>query len=214
MYILEKCWRYDVLCRRKICFDPKFLKLMFILSYITYYNIHAGRERPERYISQDISTINNNSLRLAFGNKIYEGPCLGWVKDTLIKRGGHRVAEVTLSLELLYTEIADPRASTKSKLSCDPRYLALTLGRQMVKWLRFSCRLFFFHQEVKIITKYKTSSIPNPGIDQQITKGWRTGWACFCSGEKFQWLCQSPRRENHTATLEVLKKNPLTRFIV
>lgn len=156
---------------------------------IIYYILHAGRKRPEGHISQDISTINNNSLRSAFCNKIYEGSCLGWEKGTLIKRAGDRAAEVTLSWELLYTEIADPRASPESRLSWDPRDLALTLGRQMVKWLRFSCRLFFFHQEVKNITKYKTSSIPSPRIDQQITKGWRTGWTCFCSGEKCQWLC-------------------------
>lgn len=51
MYILEKRRRCDVLCSRKTCFDPKSLKLMFILSYITYYM--AGRKRPEGYISQD-----------------------------------------------------------------------------------------------------------------------------------------------------------------
>lgn len=41
----------DVLCRRKT-YDPKFLKLVFILSYITYYNIHAGRAGQKEDITR------------------------------------------------------------------------------------------------------------------------------------------------------------------
>lgn len=68
MYILEKCWRYDVLCRRKTCFDPKFLKLVFILSYyILHITIYTQGGQARRRISQDISTINDNSLRIMPG---------------------------------------------------------------------------------------------------------------------------------------------------
>lgn len=160
MYILEKRWRYDVLCRRKTCFDPKFLRLMFILSYITYYNIHAGRKRPEGYISQDKALLTIIPYSQLFAIKYmkdhaWDGWRTSWSRGVGTERQRSRSPGNCFIQKLLTQEQVQNQGWAGTQGTW------LWPWAAMVKWLRFSCHLFFFHQEVKNITKYKTSSIPS-----------------------------------------------------